>query len=367
MDWTDTGYSYDISVNVVHQTNVVKTLGTLSGVQLSELSITENYYSDSRIQGKVTTIVKDGESDGYVNNARLRIILSIQDRGIIKELMTGYVSDISESSEHGYTKRTYSIEGTMWGLLDHKVADQVTVTKGAKMISTWSSLMNSMTKMQYSTEGAQDIVFSNTVIYEPGTSLATILFELSSGSDRMDTDGHGIVTLSKYEAPSKRTPSRIIDYNDIRGLAMTPLERTSSEYEVPGRAVVTATVSVNEGGKTSQKVISGSYDAPSTDPSSIAVRGWLSARTDSYSGASDNPTKAELNTIAKNNWTSAQNKGVQYSGSSVFADYHAGDVVTLMVPEGKDQMTNIEAKKVLIQSVTTRLEEFVQELTMKEV
>ena len=367
MDWTDTGYSYSIGVNVVHQTNVDNTLGSLSGVQLSGMSITENYYSDSRVQAKVTTIVKDGDSDGYVKNARLRIILSVPERDLIEELMTGYVSDMVEASEHGYTKRTYTLEGTIWGLLDHKIADPITIGKGAKMITIWSSLMKTLTKMQYSTEGAQDTAFSNVILYEPGTALSTILFELSSGYDRMDVDGHGVVTLRKYTPPSKKTPSRIIDYNDLRGLSMTPLERTTSEYELPGRAIVTTTVSTESNGKTSQQVIAGYYDAPATDPTSIDTRGWLIARTDSYSGSSENPSKSELNAIAKKNWESAQNKGIQWSGSSVFANYHAGEVVTLIAPAGKEPDAPITGHKVLIQSVSTNLEQFTQDLTLKEV
>lgn len=368
MDWKDTGYSYDIGVMVVHQTNVNYTLGSLSGVQLDTLSITESYYSDSRVQAKVTTIVKDGESDGYVKNARLRIILSVPERNYIEEMMTGYVSDITESSENGYTKRQYSLEGTIWGLLDHKIASSITIAKGTKMIAIWSSIMKTQTKMQYSTDGAQEMAFSNVILYEPGTNLSTVLFEISSGYNRMDVDGHGVVTLKKYTAPSKMTPGRVIDYNDLRTLALTPIERTTSEYESPGRAIVTTTVTTTDkNGKSSQKVISGYYDAPQSDPTSITNRGWLLSRSDSYSGASENPSQSELNDVAKKNWESAQNKGVQWSGSTVFENYKAGEVVTLVVPAGNgSDMRNIR-HKVLLQTVVTRFDGMTQELTMKEV
>lgn len=368
MDWKDTGYSYSIDVSVVHQTNVDYVLGSLSGVQTSGMTISENYYSDSRVQAKVSTVVKDGESDGYIKNARLRIIMSIPERQYIKELMTGYVSDIEEKSEHGYTKRSYTLEGTIWGLLDHKISDSITIAKGAKMIATWESLMKTLTKMQYSTDGAQDILFGNVILYEPGTSLSTVLFELSSGQDRMDVDGHGVVTLRKYTPPSKVTTSRIIDYNDLKGLSMTPLSRTTAEYEAPGRAIVTATVSGTDSkGEATQNVIAGYYDAPAEHPSSLQTRGWLSARTDSYNGSGENPSKSELNTIAKKNWESVQDKGIEYSGTTVFADYHAGDVVTLIGPSTLESDAPISAHKVLIKSVSTNLEQFSQDLSMKEV
>lgn len=366
MDWTDTGYSYDISVHVVSQTNVDNTLGSLSGVQLSGLTITENYNSDSRIQAKVTTVVKDGESDGYIDQARLRIVLSIPEKNLIKELITGYVSDISETSEHGYIKRSYSIEGTIWGLLDHKIVDPITITKGAKMIDVWTSLLSKLTKMQYSTDDAQDHSFNSTVIYEQASLLSTVLFEISSGYSRMDTNGHGVITLSKYTAPSNRTPTRTIDYNDFRTLAITPLDRSSSEYEAPGRAIVTATISTEKNGETSQEIIVGSYDAPATDRTSIESRGYLRARSDSYSGNSEKPSKSELNALAKQNWESEQNKGIEWSGSTVFSDLHEGDVVNLVAPASKDA-TQIRIHKVLITTVSTNLEDFTQSLTMKEV
>lgn len=367
MDWTNTGYLYDVAVNVVHQTNVDYTIGTLSGVQMDGLNVTEKYDSDSRVQAKVTTIMKEGESDGYVKNARLRIILSIPEEGWSKELITGYVSDVDEDDSHQYVKRTYTIEGTIWGLLEHKTKDPITISKGAKMLNVWSSLMDSQTKMQYVLDGAQDHSFSNTILYEPGVNLSTVLFELSESYDRMDVDGHGRVTLSRYTAPSKRTPTRIINFNDVRNLVMLPLAKTSMEYESPGRAVVTATISKTVDNKTVQEVIAGSYDAPQTDPTSIHVRGWLSGRTDSYSGLSENPSKSELNEVAKKNWTNAQNKGVEWTCTSVFADYHAGEIATLILPVSNDSHMASSTHKVLIQTVSTDLNAFTQELTLKEV
>ena len=367
MDWTDTGYFYLVDVNVVSQTNVDNTLGGLSGVVLSGLSVTENYNSDSRVQAKVSTIVKDDESDGYVTNARLRIILSIPDREWHEELITGYVSDISESYDNGYVKRDYTIEGTIWGLLEHKIKSPIIISKGAKMINVWTTLMQTQTRMQYNATNARDKAFSNTIVYEAGSNLSTVLFEVSSGYDRMEVDGHGRVILEKYTAPSSRTPSRIIDYSDIGGLALYPLSKASSVWEMPGRAVVTANVSVkNSKGKTSQQVVVGSYDAPAGHATSIGTRGWLRARTDTYQGTSENPSKSELNAIAEQNWKKAQDKGIVWTGQTVFADYHAGNVLALYTPSDYEN-GNVDGRKVLVQSVRTNLETFTQELTMKEV
>lgn len=367
IDWTKTGHSYSIDVNVVHQTNVDNTLGSLRGVQLADLSISENYYSDSRIQGKITTTVASGESDGYQPNARLRVILSIPEENFVEELITGYVSDIDDEYSNGYLKRTYTIEGTIWGLLDHVIAAPITIGKGTKLISTWESILRSLTRMQYNTDGAKDYSYGSTVIYEAGTVLSTVLFELSSGYDRMDTDGHGNITLREYKSPSKRTPSRVIDYNDLTGLTIAPLSRKSEEYNIPGRVVVTATVSKqDDNGQSNQEVIVGSYDAPDTHFTSLATRGYIYGISDSYNGDSENPSKSELNTIAKNTWEDAQEKGIEWTGTHVFADFHAGDILTLVAPINIHE-NKLESHKVLVSSVETNLQNFQQTLTLKEV
>lgn len=362
MDWTDTGYSYLVEVLVVDPNNVDITLGILKGFVLQGASVTENYNSDSRVQAKVSTIVSEGESDGYEDNARLRIVISIPSRDWVEEFVTGYVTNISEKSEHGYTRRDYTIEGTMWGLLNHKIDAPVVIGKGYKLIKVWKSLM-ALTKMQYTASGAQDYTFSQPTVYEAGTNLSTVLFEVSSGYDRMENTGHGVVALKTYLEPSKREVDRTIDFADMRGLSLYPLEMTSTKWEAPGRAIVTATVSkTDDDGKTTQEVIVGSYDAPTNHHTSISVRGWLNARSDSYAGVSENPTKSELSAEAKKNWENAQKKFRTWTAGSVFADYHAGEVLNIVLNDEKKSIV-----KVQVESVRTDLEAFTQDLTMKEV
>lgn len=367
MDWTDTGYSYNVEVAVVSQVNVDETLGMLNGVLYEGLTVGENYNSDSRVQGKVTTVVAQGTSDGYIENARLRIILTIPSRSWSEELMTGYVSNISESNNNGYVKRTYTIESTIWGLLDHLVHTNIIIGKGAKLINVWTRLLNANTRMQHRHGDAADHRFSTNIVYEAGSSLGTILFEVASGYNRMEVDGHGRLILEKYKSPSSQTPSDFLDLNDIKGLMLYPLDKTSSKWEAPGRAIVTSVRTVtNSKGKTSQQTIVGHYDAPPSNSTSMGARGWLKARKDTYSGTSGNPSVSELNAIAKKNWKNAQDKGDSWTCTSVFKDYHAGDVLNFVIP-AKFGSTSVKSKKVLITAVTTNLESMTQDLSFKEV
>lgn len=355
-----------ISALIIDPVNINNVIGSLKNIVSDSVSISENYNSDSRIQGKLTTITKPDESDGYISYGRIRIILSIPSRQWSATILTGYVSDVEEHVESGYLQRSYSIEGTLWGLLDHKLYQPVVIGKGAELTTVWTALMRKHTKMQYDTSKARKYTFSNTVLYEAGTSLSTILFEVSSGYNRMDVDPFGAVTLKRYISPSNQTASKTLNYTDLSGFAIAPITRKFSEYEAPGRAIVTTMVSVKKGKSTSQKTLVGHYDAPANDITSIQKRGWLSARTDSYYGTSENPTVSELNKVAKQNWeNSKQDIGCEWSGSTVFQDYHAGDVVTLIAPISST--SHPTKHKVLISSVSTSFRDFKQSLTMKEV
>ena len=212
-----------------------------------------------------------------------------------------------------------------------------------------------------------DEFLDDNTVYEPGTDLSKILFELSSGYDRMEVNGHGVVLLNKYSNPASQKPSRVIDYRDVDGLAMYPLNYSSSKWEAPGRAVVTANVSTTDAnGKTTQQVISGYYDAPSSHYTSMTNRGYLRARTDSYSGVSEKPSQTELNDAAKKAWQDNVDKGITWTCTSVYADYHAGNVCTLITPSDYGS-NNYAGHKVLLQSVQTNFQNFTQDLTMKEV
>lgn len=368
MDWMKTDHSYTVDVAVVHQTNVDNTLGSLRGVQLDDLTITENYYSDSRVQGKVTTIVNSGESDGYVERARLRVILSIPEENWVEELVTGYVSDIDEEYQNGYLKRTYTIEGTIWGFLNHPIPDYYTKPVGGKLIDCWTKLLKNLTKVQYDATDAKDFKYTANTIYEPGSMLSTILFEITSGYNRMDTNGHGVVTLKPYKAPSKQTPSRTIDYNDLTGLTIAPLQRNSEEYSIPNRIVVTATQSVEDSsGQSTQKTIAGSYDSPASNSNSHSSRGYIYGRAESYSGDLQEPTQKDLDAKAKELWTDSQEKGIEWTGNHTFADFHAGEVATLIAPTSANLNQPIVAHKVLVSEVSTNLKNFTQALTLKEV
>lgn len=366
MDWIEASKNYTLLVSMVNQTNVDDVLGPLKNVLLDGLTITENYNSDSRVQAKISTATKTGESDGYIKNARLRITLIVPEFNFYEEMITGYVSDISREETSGYIKRTYTVEGTIWGLLDHKMKTSVVISKGAKLLTIWRGLVDKQTKMQYDINGAQDRVFGKNIIYEPASTLSTILFEISSGSDRMDVDGHGRLTLKKYQKPSEQTPSRSVVYGERRNGLKGTYKRASKEWDAPGRAIVTANVSRDRNGTTEQVVLVGSYDAPSSDPTSIDSRGWLKARSDNYSGISDNPSKAELNAEAKKNWQNAQVKPYEWTIPSIFKDYHAGEVVSIVGPTNAEN-TDVLAEKALIQSVSTNFLDFSQELSLKEV
>jgi hypothetical protein len=279
-------------------------------------------------------------------------------------LITGYVSDIRETVESGMVKREYTIESTIWGLLEHQTVSQIVVAKKSSLVTVFKQILSRLTRMQFDTTKAQDHVYSTNIIYEAGTDLATILFELTSGYDRIEVDGHGRLVLNAYKAPAKRSASELIDYRDVKGLTFGTYSKTITNYDIPGRAIVTSTKSSTANGSSTQKVLVGYYDAPSEHEASMASRGYLKSVSSSYSGIGDDPDRAELAAEAKNIWDSQQKGYTDWDVTSIFKDYHAGDILNFVYPQPTGEF---KVTKVLVHSVDTSLETWQQKLTLKEV
>lgn len=351
MNWSKVGYTPVLYVDMVSQLNVNTVLGSLKNVSISDCSITENYFSDSRIQAKVVTVVKNGESDGYIKNSRLRMILSIPSRNWTKTLFTGFVTNISESDNEGFIKRTYTLNSTIWGLTDHLMHIYVSADKGGSVVRTTESLLKDHTTFQYDLSKAQDKHFGDTKIYDVGTSLLNILIEINDGTNRLEVDSAGRVLLVKYVKPKDISASVTIDYEDYKTLTMEELTKSSNEDDMPGRTIV-----ISRGGS---NVISSHYDAPVTADSSQHNRGWLKVKSSQYNGSKKNPTIDDLFTEATKLWNDNQDKGIEYDVKSFYADYHTG-VVANLIPRKQT------SRKCLISTVETSFGDFTQKLTCKE-
>ena len=349
--WPKIGYTPILYADLVSPLNVGTVIGTLHNISIADSSITEQYYSDTRIQGKIVTICKNGESDGYIDNARIRMILSIPTRDWSKTLITGFVSGIEESDSDGFTKRTYNVESTIWGLSNHLMHIYVNVKNGDSLKAFLTNLLKNETKFQYNLSNAKDSTFGDTKVYDVGTSLLNIIMEVNEKINRVDVDADGRLIFTPYADPKTISASKTIDYEDHLTLTMEEMTKSTNAFDRPGRTIVIS--------RNGQQVISSHYDPPATDESSQQTRGWLMVKTAQYGGKKKEPTIQDLHNEATELWKNSQDKGIEYDVKTYFADYHAGEVINL-IPRKRS------SKKCLISSVDTSFGDFTQKLTCRE-
>lgn len=364
VDWHDLEHDWEVKAYLVDQHASGLVIGELAGLDASRCEVVEGYYSDTRVSAKLETVVGEGESDGYVPNARIRLVLGVPRWGWERELVTGFVTDVVPRDEDGCTRREYSLDSTLWGLSADYLTSKLTCSAGAKALTAAKKILSDR-GIEYDADGARDRSIQKVTVYEPGTVALSTLFDILSGYSRLDVNGRGIVTIRAYTPPSKLTPSVTIDPYDPRTNVVGDVRETDTSWEKPGAAIVTANVSksTTKNGKsvTTHEVRAGTYFAPASDPASRDARGYLRFAKDTYSGSADEPTTSELTNSARTVWNNNQDKGRSWELLVIYMDLHEGDVVSLVRPDG--------THRCLVQSVTTSLDptDRTQKLTLKEV
>lgn len=278
IDWTNLEYDWEVTAQVIDPHSSASIIGELSGVDPAGCEVTEGYYSDTRVSGRVTTRVPAGESDGYAPNARIKIVLCVPRFGWERALLTGFVTDVSESEEGGSTIREYMLDSSLWGIAEDLITSSVTCAAGSKALTVAKKLLGDR-RIEYDVSEAQDRTISKVTVYEPGTALLHLLFDVFSGYSRLGVRGDGPILISRYTAPSKLTPCVTIDPYDPRTLVVGEVHVNDETYEKPGAAIVTANVSktTTKGGKTttSHETRAGAYLAPDSHETSRNTRGYL--------------------------------------------------------------------------------------------
>lgn len=364
VDWHDLEHDWEVAALLVSQHNCNSIIGELRGVESSGCNVTEGYYVDTRVSAQVTTVVPTGTSDGYIKNARVRIVLRVPRWGWERELITGFVTDIHPTEQHGMVRRVYSLDSSLWGISEDALTSKVTCAAGSKALTVCRKLLKDR-GIEYDDSGAQDRTIAKVTVYEPATMLLNMMFDLTSGASRVGVSGHGPITFRKYVEPSKRTPSVVIDPDDRRTLVVGDISENDDTWELPGAAIVTASVSksqtVNGKSTTTHETRAGVYQAPNSHVASRNNRGYLRFVKDTYAGSKEEPSNAELETAAREKWNANQDKGRSWDLTVLYMDLHEGDMVTLVRPDGRH--------KCLVQTVDTNLDarSRTQRLTLKKV
>lgn len=347
MRWQDTDHSWDVTALAIDPHDPDAVLGEVTGLDLSGCSVTEGYYTDTRVSADLSTV---GE-DGWPDLARIRLSLSVPERGWSRDLITGFVTGRGTSEDTGGLLTSYELDSTLWALsvdvLDHRVV----VGPAGSMVAAASSLLDSC-GYPHDLSQARDRLAQSAVVWEAGDSPLGVLFDMCGGDSRLDVDGRGLVTMAAYVPPSMRSPQYELDPTDPRTLVLAdPIEEEPGDLDVPGKAVALASVG-------SGQAVAGSALVDPSMRSSWERRGYRLAEAYHWEGGGD-PTAAQLSLYAARMLSAAQGATRRWTLSVAYMDARAGDVAALRTHDGWH--------RVLVQTVRTELGDMTQRLTLKEV
>lgn len=337
--WRDGAREDVIRVQMVDPFDVDRVRGELAGVVTSGCSITEGYYTDSRVTAKVRAY-----EDGYVGDSWLRIVHECPAYGYRAELGTFVVTKASRTSELGGTVTDYDLQSVLWAVSKDTLPCHWSVGEGALAREAFARICETVGKAHAVLPGAMDYRFAQTVVYELGDSFLSDLFDVADRSgNRVDVDGHGRITLGRYVAPSQREPDWVLDLEDPRGLV---LAGGVSWAEEPGSVVNRVIVKHTNG----ESEVVGSADAAQT-------RGYTVAEVKSVQDLSPE-TPARASQLAREYLQRGGGAGREYSVSALYFPVHEGDVVRLV--------TDGVRHDCLVKEADVSLADMTVDLTLKE-
>ena len=361
-DWGDPRRTDEIRVYMVCPTDLDRTYGELTGVDLSGCSIEAGYYTDTRVSAKLTVV-----GDAWVRGSFLRVVHRVPEWGYENELGTFVVTNDAATRENGVWKYELTCQSVLYGLSTDLLSWPVTRAKGSSAVAGMKYILDTC-KRRYVNRGAKDKRLGSALVMETGKSMLSHLFKLcQQAGDRLDVDGHGRVTISPYVRPAAKEPRLTIDVSDPRGTSYGGLKRSTDWLSSVGRVTVSCryseTVKKGKKSKTVSREIVAHADASAMDHRGSAVRGYLV--TDFRSLSDMKPrTKAQAQKLANRYLRDSSPELVEWELDSAYMPVWQGDVVELLVPDGDDQYSG--RRKCLVKSLSVDLANMTMSLRLKE-
>lgn len=328
--------------------------GTLDNVDISSVSITEGYYTDTRIQGKLTYYGENPQRQAYI-----RIIAKDTSTGYVEELGTFIPTSDDVTLEGGIVKTQVNLESILYGISMQKLQKKFVVTGVETVYNYLKQIFENKCNLKwdesYTFYGAQfPFNLPTSSVCEAGSSILELIYGICNYNSfgRLDVDGHGCVSVYYYTAPKDKPATFTITANSDDSIVFDGVTRSSNYLEMASQVTVHATSGNNE--------ITSTQTA--TDRLSPANRGYIVGKY--YDTSSLSPfTQAQADTLAKSYLSKATNENMEWTLTTEYMPIHCGDVGYL---EGlKDNYHYGTSKKVLVKSRELDLATMTQKLTLK--
>lgn len=233
VDWSRGDLSHRMEVLQVDPLNLVDVRGKIVEPSGGELNL--EYYGDTRMGAKVEEF-----GSSWDGTSALRIVHTVSDYTgdlFSETLFTGYVTRANRRNN----TRTYELASTLHGLETNVTPGVFSVSAGSMALDVCKRIFKTVSRPYRIEPDAGDYLFSGAVVYEAGSSYLEILFDLMDKSgNRISVDEYGIVTISKYVRPSKRTPDWSESTADARTCIIGAPEYSDGSMTAPERSIVHA-------------------------------------------------------------------------------------------------------------------------------
>lgn len=362
VDWSHpTKRKWKFTFELVPPNKLNDSYGELENVDISSVSITEGYYTDTRIQGKLTYYGENPHRQAYI-----RIKATDTVTGYTEELGTFIPTSDDVTIEGGVAKTTLNLESILYGISMQKLQQAWTFKNSTKAYTNILNILSDKCNIEYPARNfdfdkhgqyisPSDKEVASSALADAGSSILELLYGICNATDnRLDVDGHGVVLFYRYITPANKTPTFTITCNSEDSVVLDGVTRSSNYLEMASQVTVHATSSNSDTVYTSTQTATGEKSLPQ--------RGYIVGK---YYDVSDmSPfTQAEATSRAKRYLATAQNENIEWTLTTEYMPIYTGDVGML---EGlQDNYKYGESKKVLVKSRDIDLATMTQKLTLK--
>lgn len=359
MDWRDTTRADKIIFQMVNPSNIDAVMGELEGVELNGATLSAGYYTDTRTSGKIHVV-----GEGWKRGSFVRVIHQVPEWNYSRELGTYLVTNDDRSRELGTWGYDLTLQSLLFGLSTDKLVRPWVIANNAMMMKAAAQCLDA-TGYRYNFAGAADYRFKGARVMETGTDRLSIMYALSKlGNNRIDIDGHGRVTMSKYLAPSAKVPVFRIDLNDQRGVAIDGLSGSTDFLEIPNVVGVCYKHNTTRNGKSVQQEINASAQVSSSSPHAHGQRGYTVTDFRELSEISP-ATAARAQQLAQQYLANDSIEHVEWQLTTIYLPIWEGDVVDLVIHDGEKAYQGV--RRCLVKNVELKLQDMTMQLTLKEV
>ena len=250
---------------MVSPTDIDHELGSLTGVELSSVTLTWGYYTDTRVSGAMTLI-----DSNYIEGAFVRIKMQIPEFEYETYLATLLPTADPVTYSNGSKIIKLSLQSILYGMSKDIWYWPYTIQYGSSYLAALHDCIKKSAYYPYKDKNPNDYVcWSSSTLTGSWLKRA---FECAHSSDnRITVDGYGNIIVGKYIQPANRTAEYEIIVKDVNSLVEGDYSRKSDFLTRPSRVVVEHMYNENS----QQYTVYGSADVPRSDPIHYSHRGYV--------------------------------------------------------------------------------------------